>query len=186
MEYLPHLGRGAVVQKDAPRIGVRRQFRHRHLPGGLDDFRHRISPPGKVNGGLEEILPRSRPKRWCSFCQPDTQPGTVTEWMPSRGMEERPRDFRKEMFSPAGAQPLPLRPVSVPVLASQQMANRSPPMPLLIGSTTPRVALAAMAASTAEPPRASTCAPACEASVWLVAAIPIGVMTMERACARPG
>jgi hypothetical protein len=52
---------------------------------------------------------------------------------------------------------------------------------LLIGSTTPSVALAAMAASIAEPPRARTCAPACEASVWLVATIPWREITMERA-----
>ena len=33
------------------------------------------------------------------------------------------------------------------------MTNKSPPMPLLIGSTRPFMALAAMAASTALPPR---------------------------------
>ena len=37
-------------------------------------------------------------------------------------------------------------------MASQTMANRSPPMPLLTGSTNPSIALAAMAASTALPP----------------------------------
>src|SRR6185369_6647874 len=61
------------------------------------------------------------------------------------------------------------------------MANRSPPTPLLIGSTTPSAALAAIAASIAEPPRARICAPACEASVWLVATIPWREITMERA-----
>ena len=57
-------------------------------------------------------------------------------------------------------------------------------MPQLSGSTTPSAALAAMAASMAEPPRASTCAPACEASVWLVATMPRSEITMDRACVR--
>src|SRR5215831_11380995 len=57
-------------------------------------------------------------------------------------------------------------------------------MPPRSGSTTPRVALAAIAASMAEPPRASTCAPACEASVWLVATIPRSEITIDRACDR--
>src|ERR1017187_4038744 len=64
------------------------------------------------------------------------------------------------------------------------MAKRSPPMPLLSGSTTPSAALAAMAASMADPPRARICAPACEASVWLVATMPRPLMTIERACER--
>src|SRR5690349_3057998 len=55
------------------------------------------------------------------------------------------------------------------------MANRSPPIPLLIGSTTPSTALAAMAASIADPPRAS---------VWLVATLPCREITMDRAWLR--
>jgi len=54
-------------------------------------------------------------------------------------------------------------------------------MPFIMGSVTPRTALAAMAASMAEPPRARTSAPACEARYWLVATMPRSVMTMERA-----
>src|SRR5947208_2115420 len=50
-----------------------------------------------------------------------------------------------------------------------------------MGSTAPSAALAAMAASIADPPRARTCAPACEASVWLVATMPWREITMERA-----
>ena len=57
-------------------------------------------------------------------------------------------------------------------------------MPQLSGSTTPSTALAAMAASMADPPRASTCAPACDASVWLVATMPRSVIIIERACDR--
>src|SRR5947207_1719746 len=99
-------------------------------------------------------------------------------------MVEWPSAFSASILSPLGAHPLALMAVSEPVLASQEMAKRSPPMPLLSGSTTPSVALAAMAASMADPPRARTCAPACEASVWLVATMPRSEITMERACVR--
>src|SRR5450755_1212000 len=64
------------------------------------------------------------------------------------------------------------------------MTKRSPPMPQLIGSTTPSTAFAAMAASMAVPPRSSTCAAACDARVWLVAAIPCFEITMDRAWVR--
>jgi hypothetical protein len=36
----------------------------------------------------------------------------------------------------------------------------------------------------ADPPLASTWAPTCDASVWLVAAIPQSEITIERACER--
>ena len=55
---------------------------------------------------------------------------------------------------------------------------------MLIGSTTPSAALAAIAASMAEPPRSRTWAPACEARVWLVATMPWREITMERASDR--
>src|SRR5712692_1453307 len=57
-------------------------------------------------------------------------------------------------------------------------------MPFIMGSVTPSTALAAMAASTAEPPRARISAPACEACTWLVATMPKRVTTMERAWER--
>ena len=53
-----------------------------------------------------------------------------------------------------------------------------------MGSTNPSAALAAMAASAAEPPRARICAPACDASGWLVATMPSRLMTIERAWER--
>src|SRR5207244_12113615 len=62
------------------------------------------------------------------------------------------------------------------------MANRSPPMPFIIGSVTPVTAFAAIAASTALPPRARTCTAACAASGWLDAATPC----CEAATERPG
>ena len=53
-------------------------------------------------------------------------------------------------------------------------------MPQLIGSTTPIIALAAIAASAALPPALSTSSPACDASGWLVATMPFLAITTER------
>ena len=53
-------------------------------------------------------------------------------------------------------------------------------MPLPTGSTRPSIALAAMAASTAVPPRFSTSSAICVASGWAVAAMPFGATTAER------
>src|SRR5271169_233503 len=62
-------------------------------------------------------------------------------------------------------------------------------MPFMSGSITPSTALVAIAASTAEPPRDRISAPACEACTWLLATMPYGEITMERAlvrsCANP-
>jgi hypothetical protein len=52
----------------------------------------------------------------------------------------------------AGERPDAFKPESSPDRLSQTIEYRSPPIPQLIGSTTPSTALAAMAASTAEPP----------------------------------
>ena len=60
------------------------------------------------------------------------------------------------------------------------MANRSPPTPLPVGSISPRAAFAAIAASTAVPPRLSTSSATWLASGWLVAAMPCVAMTSER------
>src|ERR1051326_2773425 len=99
-------------------------------------------------------------------------------------MVEWPIDFSEPILNPLCAHPLALMPGRALVFASQCIAKRSPPMPLLSGSTTPSVALAAMAASMADPPRARICAPACDASVWLVEMIPRSEITSERACVR--
>ena len=65
-------------------------------------------------------------------------------------------------------------------LAFQISANRSPPMPVDMGSTTFRVAAAAIAASTALPPLISIFIPDIAASGWLVATIPLRAITGER------
>src|SRR5271168_1929668 len=64
------------------------------------------------------------------------------------------------------------------------MAKRSPPMPFIMGATTPIMALVAMAASTALPPCSRTCTPACAASGDSAATMPFLEMTMERAWPR--
>ena len=65
-------------------------------------------------------------------------------------------------------------------------------MPSKYGSTRAMTALVAMAASTALPPRSSTCTPARAASGWLAATMPYWVAIFDRptvtsgAGARPG
>jgi hypothetical protein len=51
------------------------------------------------------------------------------------------------------------------------MAKASPPIPLLVGSTTVKVIAAAKAASTAFPPRMSILIPACAANGCEVATV---------------
>jgi hypothetical protein len=76
--------------------------------------------------------------------------------------------------APAGARPEPLIVVgAAPGFAT--IAKQSPPMPVMAGSTTPSMAQAAMAASTALPPRRITSRPASEAcgcEVAIMARVP--------------
>ena len=128
----------------------------------------------------------SLPNFLCSSNQPSTQPGTLTGSGPNDGMALRPFSFRYASVNDFGDLPDALSPWSFCVLASQTMANKSPPTPLPVGSIRPRQALAAMAASTAEPPRFSTSSPTCVASGWLVQTMPFWAITSERvANARP-
>src|SRR2546430_1406438 len=76
--------------------------------------------------------------------------------------------------------PLALSPYSLWSLAAQTMANRSPPIPVIGGSTTLSTAAAVTAASTALPPRSSTARPAAVASGWPVAIMPCGAYTVGR------
>src|SRR5580693_4404791 len=93
-------------------------------------------------------------------------------------------NFRNSGVSFAGAQPLALSPYNLPVFVSYTMAKRSPPIPFIIGSTTPITAFVATAASMALPPRAKIVAPACAASGLSAATIPSRVNTIERPCVR--
>lgn len=70
--------------------------------------------------------------------------------------------------------PLPFRPTNFFSLADQSRAKRSPPAPVIIGSTTLSTAAAVTAASIALPPRSSTASPAAVARGWLVAIAPFG------------
>ena len=62
-----------------------------------------------------------------------------------------------------GAGPLAFKPNSFCSLASQTIANKSPPMPLPVGSIRPKAIFAAMAASMAVPPFFNTSIPICVA-----------------------
>jgi hypothetical protein len=60
------------------------------------------------------------------------------------------------------------------------MANKSPPIPFIIGATTPMTALAAMAASTALPPALRMSSAARVAAGWEVAAMPCSATETDR------
>ena len=84
------------------------------------------------------------------------------------------------MFDAAAARPLPLMARTDFSFSFQTSANRSPPTPVELGSTTLSAAAAVMAASTALPPSMSACSPAMAASGWLVATIPLVARTVLR------
>src|SRR5207247_2825903 len=76
--------------------------------------------------------------------------------------------------------PRPLIAVTLAESATELSENMSPPMPLVIGSTTLMAALVATAASKALPPCIKMRTPAIVASGWLLATIPLRDMTIER------
>ena len=79
--------------------------------------------------------------------------GTVTACgLLVSGMVDKPSARTLSMVNPAGAQPDPLMPMTLPVPRGWIRAKQSPPGPVDIGSTTPCTAQAAIAASTALPP----------------------------------
>ena len=81
---------------------------------------------------------------------------------------------------PRGLRPEPLSPTTFFSLGSHSITKQSPPMPQEIGSPKPSTALAAMAASTAEPPAFSISMAARVASGWAVAAAPCRPQAAER------
>ena len=118
-----------------------------------------------------------RPNFLCNSNQPSTHPGTVIGKGPVAGMVLRERRSNSSMVSDCGDRPLAFKPCSFPVSASQTMANKSPPMPQPVGSISPNAAFAAMAASTALPPRRKMSMAICVANGWLVATIPCFAIT---------
>src|SRR5438552_14346723 len=123
------------------------------------------------------------PKRLSSASHPDSAPGTVTSSTLCCGIVACPFASSASRVMRLPARPLALSPYSLRSLADHTMANMSPPMPVIGGSTTFSTAAAVTAASTALPPRSSTARPAAVASGWLVAIMPCGAYTVER-CAR--
>ena len=79
-----------------------------------------------------------------------------------------------------GERPEPLRPTTLRVFGSHSITKQSPPTPLDTGSRKPSAALAATAASTAEPPPRSMSMAARVAKGWAVAAAPCAPQTVER------
>ena len=90
--------------------------------------------------------------------------------------------FIKVDAAAGGAQPDPLRAMTSPSPRRISSAKQSPPMPVCVGSITPRSAMAATAASMALPPLRSTSSAASVAEGCDVAAIP----RVPKASDRPG
>ena len=79
-----------------------------------------------------------------------------------------------------GLRPEPFRPTTFFSFGSHSMTKQSPPMPQEIGSPKPSTALAAIAASTAEPPAFRMSMAASVASGCAVAAAPCRPQAAER------
>ena len=126
----------------------------------------------------------SLPNLPCRVCQPSTQPGTVTLWMPPDGIEVIPCFLKNSGVSALGDHPLAFSPCIFPDLASKTMANKSPPIPFMPGDRKPIAAFAAMAASIAFPPCARIAAPVCDAIGCSVATMPPRETTIDRPCVR--
>ena len=112
----------------------------------------RTRPRASSMAGARTSARDSRPKRAWASPHDRTAPGTVIGSGPRRGIVRCPAARIATGSAAAGARPEPLRASWRPVAASQMSQNASPPMPQAQGITTPRTALVAMAASTAEPP----------------------------------
>ena len=92
------------------------------------------------------------PNFLCNSNQPSTAPGTLTGKGPKEGIFDIPFSSKYAKVSFLGDLPLAFNPYNFLVLASQTMANKSPPTPQPVGSMSPKAAFAAMAASIAFPP----------------------------------
>jgi dolichol-phosphate mannosyltransferase len=106
--------------------------------------------------------------------QPDKAPGTVMGSAPNSGTVSCPFPVSASRVIREPERPLALSPTRRRSRADQRIAKRSPPMPVMCGSTRLSTAAAVTAASTALPPRWSTAKPAAVASGWLVAITPLG------------
>ena len=79
-----------------------------------------------------------------------------------------------------GDRPELAMPISFAAFGSHTNAKQSPPSPQLVGSTNPSTALAATAASTADPPRFSIAIAVCVASGCAVPAAPFNPSAGDR------
>jgi len=129
--------------------------------------------------GWSISLIESRPNISCISNQPSTHPGTDTGKGPYEGMNSKPFFLKYSSFNDRGERPLALSPKSFFLSELHIIANRSPPTPQPVGSTSPSTAFAAIAASIALPPFFSISRATWVASGWLVAAIPFFAITSD-------
>jgi hypothetical protein len=114
--------------------------------------------------GSSTCASESVPNFSSSAAQPDNAPGTVIGSAPRDGMLVRLRCASASRVISEPERPLPFSPYSRAARADHTIANMSPPMLTMCGSTTVSTAAAATAASIALPPFCSTARPAALAS----------------------
>jgi hypothetical protein len=124
----------------------------------MDDTAARVGETGKPSrarriAGANTSAIGTLPNRSCNAMSPSTQPGTVTAWMSWRnGIRSLPCARSRSASAPDPARPLALSATGGSPGATT-IANRSPPRPHMCGEVTAMAPAAAMAASTALPPR---------------------------------
>src|SRR4030042_1431722 len=131
-------------------------------------------------GASRTFARSSRPSLFCNADHPLTHPGTLQASGPRTGISFSPIASALSRLQSYGERPLALSPSSLRCLASQTMANKSPPGPQLIGSIRLSMALAQIAASIALPPVFRISTPAILARGWLEQTTPFWQTTVER------
>jgi hypothetical protein len=140
-----------------------------------DDGGDAVSLAGVFDGGDEEVCEGEVAEAFAEGDPCGDGAGDGDAVHPRMGMRERPS--KRWGVHAAGARPEAFSPWSA--APSQIWAKASLPMPFMVGSTTVSVMAAAMAASTALPPRRRMRRPAWAARGWEVATV-LGAMTADR------
>ena len=157
-EDVADFGALAAGQEDAQGFGMQLETIGIRGPGFLDRLGYRESLLGVGDGGLEQVLPGQLAVALVHLGPAFDAPGHG-EAVDAGGRHRLDallgEELRREGFGGGAGG---IQPGELAGPGSQYMTNRSPPRPFFIGSTTASTALAAMAASTADPPLASICA----------------------------
>ena len=184
-ERLADRRRAAAGHEDLGEAGVAMKLARAGRPCGADDLGHREALARVFDRRREQLAERQAPEARVQLAPAvDGARHADGERARARGSGRDLKPRSRSSVSDSGERPLAFKPCSRPVAASETIANKSPPMPQLVGSVSPSAAFAAIAASTALPPRRSVATPISVASGWLVATMPWRAMTTERVAKR--